>query len=116
MFVLIMSLQLAFGHGGRTDSKGGHKGPGGYHYHNSGHSKPPNSSNASSSATNYDADDYLRSYCRHASTDEHIEYCRTSIQKKIQEYNKQIQYLDSQKDMSQMRLNRLHLLKNTYNP
>ena len=43
---ILISLQLAYGHGGRTDSKGGHSGPGGYHYHS-------NSSSGSSSYNNY---------------------------------------------------------------
>lgn len=36
LLVLILALLLSlpvFAHSGRTDSKGGHNGPGGYHYH-----------------------------------------------------------------------------------
>ena len=40
--LFIMLLGLSFGHSGRTDSSGGHNGPGGYHFH-SGSYKPNHS-------------------------------------------------------------------------
>jgi hypothetical protein len=46
LYFFLLFFHLAYAHGGRTDSKGGHNGPTGYHYHSSSSSSSSDSNSA----------------------------------------------------------------------
>ena len=99
---ILIAIQLAYGHGGRTDSKGGHNGPGGYHFHNSGYSKQK-SQTETYSYPEQNPDLELRKYCESVNQLVEIRECKELIKEQIIAYEIALKQPDSKDDHSLLR-------------
>ena len=97
---ILISLQLAYGHGGRTDSKGGHNGPGGYHYH---HKNSYNTNTKNESTTsNEDLNLKLRKDCYKSTTLTDIRNCKSKIETRIKYYEENLLRASTTKEKTEM--------------
>ena len=80
MFYFLLFSHLAHAHGGRTDSKGGHNGPGGYHYHSTSSSHSTSNLKPDYSTPHFKHPHIVKKNCTSLDTIQAIDVCITRLE------------------------------------